>query len=159
MLLIIHLLVGAVIGKYVNNLGLIILLALASHYILDIIPHYKMTPLPRYLKEGFNGTTFKGLLVRAVEPVFGLILFGIVVYLNKEKAVPMLTAGFFAFFPDLINFIGWKYSSLSGIRKLVPYPGNLFYHEAKSKIIGIGTHIILGIAALVAIFIKLKPNT
>jgi hypothetical protein len=40
MITLIHLLVGAVIGKYVTSIILIIVLALASHYVLDFIPHY-----------------------------------------------------------------------------------------------------------------------
>jgi membrane-bound metal-dependent hydrolase YbcI (DUF457 family) len=154
MLLTVHLLVGAIIGVYFEKLWIIIILSLVSHYILDMIPHYKMKPLTGYNENGFKGIKIKELLKKSAEPLFGLILFGFIIYLNKEKAIPILIAGFFAwFFPDFINFLGWKYKRLAGFRKLVPYPGNLFYHEAKSKIIGIVISIILSLACVAILFI------
>jgi len=39
MFLAIHLIIGAVIGAYIKNIPLAIAIALAIHYLLDIIPH------------------------------------------------------------------------------------------------------------------------
>lgn len=39
MILLVHMLLGALIGKYINNPFLAIILALLSHYFLDLIPH------------------------------------------------------------------------------------------------------------------------
>ncbi len=155
MLLTIHLLIGALFGKYIKSIYLIIILALLSHYILDAIPHAKMTEPPRYKEYGLKGTEIKDILIRLIEPIFGIILFFIIIYLNKEKAIPMIIGGFFAFMPDLIGFIGWKFDLL-WLRNLIPSPGNLFYREAKSLFVGIITHIIVGIPALIFLLPKIK---
>ena len=55
MLLTIHLLIGAVIGKYITNTWLIIFIALISHYVLDMIPHVSMPTPKEYLKKGLKG--------------------------------------------------------------------------------------------------------
>jgi hypothetical protein len=145
----VHLLFGAVIGKYIESWWLIIILALISHHILDAIPHYKMTPVPNYKEKGLKGTKFKDILTRSIEPLFGIILTLVLIFYNKEKMIPMLVGSFLAWSPDIINFLGWKYKKWEIIRKLVPYPGHLFYNEAKSKIVGIGISVVISIVLII----------
>ncbi len=147
MLTIVHVLVGMVIGKYVNNIFVIILLALISHYVLDFIPHTSMNAVPGYKKGGLKFASKKGLVLRSIEPVLGLVLAIVILYLNKERVGLMFVGLFFAFFPDLIQFIGWK-NDFHKLKKIVPYPGSIIYNKAKSLIVGIGTQIIVGVAAL-----------
>ena len=154
MLITVHFLVGAAIGKYIGQTWLIIILAILSHYILDAIPHTKMSVPKGFIEKGFRGTKLRDWLWRGLEPILGAVLVLILIYLNKDPT-PLLIGAFFAGFPDLINFLGWRYKSMRKLRKIVPYPGNLFYKEAKSLVIGIGVHIVFGIAAVLALIFNL----
>ena len=157
MLTTIHLLVGAVIGKYIGNIWLIIIFALISHYILDFIPHTSMTTVKGYFENGLKGTDIKDLLLRSIEPLFGIALTLFLIFLNKEKAIPMIIGAFFAFFPDLITFLVWK-NQLTWLDKYLPRPGAIWYKKASSLFIGIGTQIFVFIVSILALVFNLKPK-
>ena len=155
MLTTMHLLVGAVIGKYIGNIWLIIIFALISHYILDFIPHTSMIAVKGYFENGLKGTDIKDLLSKSIEPFLGVILAIFLIYLNKGRAVPMIIGAFFAWFPDLLSFIVWKYR-LQNFRKFLPRPGTIWYNKASSLIVGIGTQIIVFIASIWALIFNIK---
>jgi len=155
MLLTVHLLVGAVIGKYVGSIWLIILLAIISHYVLDMIPHTPMPTPDGYLKNGLKGTSKKLLFLESIEPILGILLVLFFIYLNKERALPMILGAFFAWFPDTITFLVWK-NQLTWLDKYLPRPGSIFYNKAKTFFVGILTQLIVSIAAIIALLPKFK---
>ena len=150
-----HLLVGAVIGKYIGNIWLVIFLALISHYILDMIPHTPMPTPPGYLKKGLKGTSKKLLLLESIEPILGIFFVLFLIYLNKETSLPMIFGAFFAWFPDMITFLVWK-NQLTYLDKYLPRPGSIFYNKSKTLFVGILTQVIVFITAILALLPKLK---
>ncbi len=151
----IHLLTGAVIGKYIQSIWLIIILALISHYVLDFIPHHSPSEVQGYLENGIKGCSIKDLLLKSIEPIFGLILLGCLIFLNKEKTIPMIIGAFFAWFPDLLVFIGWRFD-INWLNEIVPRHGNIFYNKTKSLIIGIFTQAIIFISAITLLILPRK---
>lgn len=152
----IHLLIGALIGKSFKSIWLIIILALISHYVLDFIPHTSPHEVEDYLKNGVDGANKKDLLLKGIEPLIGLILVGYLIYLNKEKALPMAIGAFFAWFPDLIVYFAWLDTRWNLLDKIVPRHGNFLYNEAKSLIVGILTQAITLITTLILLVLPKK---
>jgi len=147
MITVIHLLVGAVIGKYVKSIWLIIIFALLSHYILDFIPHYSPSAVKGYLEGGISGADTKNLVLKSLMPFFGIILLACLIFLNKEFTGPMILGAFFAWFPDLLVFIGCQFH-LDWINKIVPRHGNIFYNR-NTSFLGILTQIIVFIPSII----------
>jgi len=157
MLTTIHLLVGIVIGKYINSIWLIIILALASHYVLDMIPHTSMPTPNGYLRKGLKGVSKKLLFLESIEPVLGILLVLFFIYLNKERAVQMIIGGVFAFFPDIITFLVWK-NQLTWLDKYLPRPSSIFYNKAKTLFIGILTQVIVFIICILMLMFNINPK-
>ena len=151
----IHLLTGAAIGKYIQNIWLIIILALISHYVLDFIPHHSPSEVRGYLENGIKGCSIKDLLLKSIEPIFGLILLSYFIFLNKEKAIPMAIGAFFAWFPDLLVFFSWKFD-INWLNEIIPRHGNIFYNKSKSLITGILTQIIVFISTVALLLLNRK---
>ena len=97
MILITHMLAGAIIGSKIPSYPGIILLALISHYILDKIPHWD------YFPENISKLNAKGWIFFAFE-VFadllaGLILIWLILGLNQDP-IRILTGTFFGILTD-----------------------------------------------------------
>jgi len=102
MILLVHLLLGAAIGHTVKNVPLAIILALLSHYLLDLIPHIDY-PIKNEGKNQWQRTTLN-------IPGISLDLFaGIVLVLIFSNNQPIIyLCAFFALLPDgftVLNFI------------------------------------------------------
>ena len=99
-----HVLVGVAIASKVGNPALSLPLALASHFVMDLIPHWN-PPIYREIKElgrlKPNTTTFIFL------DSFAALLIGSFIALQSlpdlSRAVIILLGGFFAVLPDLLE--------------------------------------------------------
>ena len=158
MLTTVHLLIGAVIGKYVNNAWVIIIISILSHYVLDFIPHYSHQGFEKFRELGFAGID-KRLILIGIEPILGLILVIFLIYMNKERVFPMVLGSFFAWFPDLLTFISWKYLSykynINIFEKILPRPGNFLYN-ACNTLFGIFIQIVIAIVAIIALIFDFR---
>lgn len=154
MLTTVHFLVGAVIGKYINNIWLMIILAILSHYALDIIPHFSPRG-PKVCKGHLIEKKYiKKVAIWALEIFFGIALLLFLIYLNKEKTTLMVLGAFFAWFPDLLCFVSWRHN-IGFLNKILPRPGNIFYNRTKSLFWGILTNLIIAVAAIILLVPKL----
>ena len=108
----VHLFTGAVIGKAAaENIYFSIPIAFLSHYFLDIIPHYSPKPVKSYLEKGLLWANKKDLILKSVEPLFGLFLVFYFIFVYNENFVwPMALGAFFGWLPDFLVFLKWKYS-------------------------------------------------
>ncbi len=106
-----HILLGAAIGKYFQNLWLVIPIAFLSHYVLDLIPHYKMPKIESFQNNGLKGINIKELAIKSAEPLIGIILTFYLAFYYSEYTLPMIIGAFFAWLPDFFVFIDWKYES------------------------------------------------
>ena len=149
MLTSVHLLTGASIGKYFNNPWLIIGLAIISHYILDFIPHYSPSGFKEYKNGKLKNIPIKKILLLSIEPVLGITLLIYLIYFNIKTFENILLGTFFAWFPDLLCFISWKFLSpkynINFFEKILPRPGNKLYNLNKSFLIGVFPQIIISI--------------
>jgi len=107
MIVIIHMLVGALIGEKFNSIALIIILALATHFILDFIPHWD----GKYNKEKFLKQ--KKLEIKKKILVVHMLLFLIGIFVLFEMPKPngkyhLLLGVFFSLFPDMLNIFYLK---------------------------------------------------
>lgn len=122
MLTSVHLVTGAAIGKLTGNLWISIPIALLSHYLLDIIPHYNPKPVKGYQEGGFLKSDKKDLMVKSLEPLMGiLVVLYSAFYLNRNIFWIMILSAFFAWLPDLIIFLRWRY----GVNIPLPLVGKI----------------------------------
>lgn len=151
MLLTQHLLVGAAIGRHVDNFGAVILLAFFSHYVLDMIPHRSMPHVKGYKENGLKGVRKKELLIKGIEPVLGIATAMVFILMNSDYAANMAIGALFGFLPDFLTFIIWK-KDLKKLDKLVPRPGIKWYRQSKTLLWGVATQVAVFVVASIAIF-------
>ncbi len=90
-----HILAGAVIGAEVKNIWVVLGLGLASHYLMDALPHWD------YSVE-LNLKKIKDMAKIGLDLLIGLTI----VFVVAEPLDWYLAAGiFFALLPDLIQFL------------------------------------------------------
>lgn len=154
MLTIVHLLVGAAIGKNVESIFLIIVIALISHWIMDSIPHYSPRAPAGLRENGFSGVDMKELILKSIEPILGIALVAFLIYRNKELALPMVIGAFFAWVPDLMTAIIWKYQ-LTDIKMFFPVYGSVFYRYSASIYWGI-LQVGIALVAILTLILKVK---
>lgn len=150
MLSTIHLIIGATIGKYFQNIWVVIVLAAVSHYVLDFIPHFSPKEVKGYKKNGFSGSNKKELILKSVEPLLGLVLVAYLIFvINKENAFVMAVGAFFSWLPDGLTFASWKYH-INWLGRILPRPGNKLYNRKNdSFLIGVLPQIIVFILCLI----------
>lgn len=99
MILLIHMLFGAVIASYIKNPILAVALAFLSHYLLDILPHIE------YSIKNITQKKWEESLPDFLR-VFSDFIFGIIIILFFSAKTPIIfIAAFFAILPDGISFL------------------------------------------------------
>ena len=121
MIAIAHFLFGALIGKSLDNLLLISLLAFISHFLLDAIPHFDQGSF-KHRREDLTARDW-GFIVLDVLIGFALALF----IAFKFSFWQVAFGAFFAVLPDLINHGAWKF-------KLLRKPFFKQFHDLHDKI-------------------------
>lgn len=92
-----HMLAGAVIGTRVRNIWLIFILSWLSHYLLDFLPHWD------YLAE-LDLTNLGHLARIAVDLILGIILVLILIRSHSKKWV-ILVGIVAVLLPDILNVV------------------------------------------------------
>lgn len=92
-----HALAGALVGIYMppQYIAYIPLVAFASHFILDAMPHYG-----RDDTAGVRTKKFRRIV--AMDAILCFLAVGLVVWLYPDKLLPMGLAMFFAVLPDFL---------------------------------------------------------
>lgn len=107
-----HIIVGAVIGAKTHNLGLIIILGLATHLLMDIVPHWDYSGRKSIQK--FKETKqIKFLIPFFIKLTIDLLIGLLAVYFmaQKQGLLDIKNLGFMGFgimisgLPDLILFL------------------------------------------------------
>jgi len=128
MVLATHALVGAVIGKYSNNLALIAAASVILHYAMDILKHGDYYEEKRSFSQGFS-KEFLDLSIAGI-----LILF--IIYLNKSTVTEiyyMLWGISWSLLPDFLTLIYDKFNLnfIAPIYRLNRWAHDLFYTDAE----------------------------
>jgi len=115
-----HTLVGALIGTKIANPIFSLPMAFASHFLLDIIPHWNPSLYTEYKK--FGKPTKKSTLIIVADVLLSLaggIIIASTVLPNLTKFIIILIACFLAVLPDVIEapffYFGVKWPILVGI--------------------------------------------
>jgi hypothetical protein len=103
MILTTHALVGAAIGKSLNNPWLVIPASLAVHYALDIIPHGEYLNKTSTLRNTWWKVALD-LLVGFLAVVF--LIYGRKI--DRTVFANIALGVFFSLFPDLLTLLYWK---------------------------------------------------
>lgn len=110
MILATHALTGAVIGKYTENIWLIIISAFALHYILDAFRHGE------YLNRKSKMGEFWKVAIDMLIGFTLVILMAKFQNLSNTVLTNMLLGAFFSLLPDFFTLLYWK----GGIKLLKP---------------------------------------
>ena len=132
MLATVHLFFGAAIGKIFSSLWVIIPLAIASHYLLDLIPHYSLSAPKNWKEKNLSKENLKEFSIKSIEPILGISLLVILILTSQENKLTILIGAFFGFFPDILCYIAWKHN-LIWAEKILPTTKSHFYTKLQNK--------------------------
>jgi hypothetical protein len=157
-----HIVVGAVIGAKTHNLGLIIILGLASHFILDRIPHWEYD-ISKNMDDFRTGRKIKGLsglfLKIFLDAFIGLLIVLIPVIQRNLLDLKFLMFIFLGILFSVLPDILW---GLSGFIKNKFFDTCAKIHsafhfqkqkEGKITFLGLFTQIVVIIFALLGFFV------
>jgi len=99
MILLTHLLLGAVIGLKVKSFFLAIILAFLSHYFLDLFPHIEY-PIEN-IKNNQWRKSFPDLLKIAIDFCLGIFI----IFLLSDNSFKVYVCSFFAILPDGLTLL------------------------------------------------------
>ena len=123
-----HMMAGAVAGAKLHNPVAIAAAALASHFVLDAIPH-KEYDIFEIKKVKFDRGFWTDFLKVLADFLSGLIL-GIYFGLKSSNLFNILLAMFFSLLPDFLLFISYLYNPPL-MRKLTYFHEWIHWHKGK----------------------------
>ena len=152
--MIIHALIGGLIGSYSHSVILIIILCILSHILMDIFPHWD-GPFDRALfySKGEVKVEKIQIILHFFDLIFSLLII-IILYLEFDNSLIIL-GGFVSIFPDIIK-IGY----FTRLRKSNWYMRHLKFHskiqnEVNWKL-GLITQAVI-LISMIILFINHKP--
>ena len=147
-----HILVGAVIGAKAQSLGLIVILGLFSHFVLDKIPHWDYNTL-KHLKKFKKTKKLKTLVPvfykLGIDSFIGLIIVFLVIWqknlLNSEFLSFILFGIFVSTLPDILLGFSHIFSSKKLAKKYIEFHKKLHCLKKikKPSLLGLSTQIIV----------------
>lgn len=97
-----HILTGAVIATQTQNLPATFIIAVLSHYFLDIFPH---TDAGTFHKEKYWKQTDKEIVLATLDVILGFAI----IFLKRNLENMVFVGAFFALMPDVLdNFPLWQ---------------------------------------------------
>lgn len=156
-----HIIVGAAIGAKTQNLGLIIILGLLSHIILDRISHwdYNAFGICKYKKHKNSKALFISLIKVTTDGLMGFLIVFLVLsqknLLNLNYLFFILFGSFIAILPDIILGLSFLVLPKKFSDKYIKLHG-AFHSKKKQKegeitFLGIATQIVVSIIACVVL--------
>jgi hypothetical protein len=156
MILVPHIIVGAVIGGKIHNFWLVAILGLVSHFILDQIPHWDYLT-HQEIVDFRKGKKIRTILKTSIDVIIGLIFLFIFIcnhQFNFDQLVLIIVGVFFSILPDLV----WGLSMIFNNKILLKYRdfndkiGYKSKKEGKITFLGLFTQILVIIVVLFAFF-------
>lgn len=148
-----HILTATVIASQTQNVWLVSILSIASHYLLDALPHYEYN-IKILKNDGLTETSLSGkrdskIKSRARIKVYADFLIGITVssilaYRNDFFNL-ILPAIFFSMLPDGLLYLYWRYPRNSLLAKLRQFHRLIHINHNKmgTKWLGIGLQALV----------------
>ena len=156
-----HIIVGAAIGAKMHNLGLIVILGLLTHFIMDRIPHwdYSWLGIKNFKKTKNFKALFSDFLKMGIDCTLGLlIVFPFLWYKNflNFNYLPFILLGIFvSLLPDivfgLVRFLAGRPTKYTEIcEKNFHYKNK--EKEGKITFLNISTEILVIIISIIILF-------
>ncbi|MFZ5559265.1 MAG: hypothetical protein ACOZAL_00505 [Patescibacteria group bacterium] len=156
-----HIILGAAIGAKTHNLGLIIILGLLSHFIMDKIPHwdYSWSGIKTFKKTNDFKTLFFDFLKIATDCIFGLLIVFLVSwyrnFLNFNYLPFILFGIFISILPDITIGLSWLSTGRATrhikLLEKYHYPKDK-EKEGKITFLGLTTEILVIIISIITLF-------
>lgn len=142
MVLMPHMLVGAIVGSRMKNIWSVFVLSLASHYFLDFLPHWD------YLNK-IDPDNLIHLTKIGIDVILGfaLVIILSLKYSRKTRELIFFGAGV-AIFPDFLNFIHVNLK-LEWLKTVVDFHNLIHYWTGLSFWQGFSAAIIVIFAAII----------
>jgi len=157
-----HIVIGAVIGAKTQDLGLIIILGLLSHWILDRIPHWDYD-ISKNVGEFRGNNKHKGLLGLSFKILidgligFSIILIPVIYYhLFNFKSLLFIFLGiFFSVLPDIVLGLILLFSSEDFLKKYFEFHKKYLHNkkEGSPTLFRVLTEILITTFSLIAFFV------
>jgi len=158
-----HIVVGALIGAKTQNLGLIILLGVLIHIIMDWIPHYDYKVLEyieKFKKTKKLKSIFPFLIRLFLDSMSGfLIVIILVLYKDIFYLWPFILFGiFFSIFPDIILGFSLLFLSKKISKKYFTFHKKYLHFSRKKEkgkitFLNISTQVIVIIVSVFLIYL------
>ena len=144
-----HAVLGAAIGSKIAYLPLAIVLALASHYLLDLIPHADY-PIDNFREKKWRKAKFE-ILSMIADSLLGLVLVFSIWQLSSANFLHILIPAFFGVAPDFLSFLFFLYPK----NKFLKWHSNLHkkLHFLENKKFSINWRIISQILIILLSFL------
>jgi len=156
-----HLLIGAAIGAKTHNLGLIVILGILSHVVLDKLPHwdYANPGISCFKKTKDYKRLFVDLLKIATDGFVGsLVTFLVILKTNQFDSWKFILLGiFFSILPDIFLFSSQVFGSENFSKKFKSFHYKFFHgpkteKEGKITFLGLATEILVIMLAFLVFF-------
>ncbi|MBI4057799.1 hypothetical protein HY405_00570 [Candidatus Microgenomates bacterium] len=147
-----HVLVGAAIAAKVGNPALALPLALASHFVLDLVPHWNPSIYTQLNKEGrVAPQTMRLILADSVLAVVVGVTIALLFLPDVGRALIVLVGSFLGVLPDVLEipYYFWNIKHPLMVRYVE------FNHSLQTNapfVPGIATQIVVSLAAVWWIF-------
>ena len=155
-----HIIVGAAIGARTQDLGLIVIFAFLTHFIMDKLPHWDYAVRKGF--EKFRKTKkikyFFWLLVKiSIDTIIGLLIVLIVVWKNNLFDLwPFIVLGiFFSLLPDFVVTLIYVFAKKKFTEKVLAFHFKYLHHpenkekEGRITFLGLFTEILVIIISCV----------
>lgn len=123
-----HLVIGAVIGSKTHNLGLIIILGILSHFILDKLPHwdYSNSGISNFRETKNFKALITDLIKIAIDGMVGVLIIVPLIwhtglFSDFKNIVSILLGMFFSTLPDIFLFFGFILFSKKTMEKTMDF--------------------------------------
>ena len=156
-----HVIIGAVIGAKTHNLGLIIILGIFSHAILDHLPHWDYTN--NGIRNFYETKDFKALFIDlfriALDGLLALVIILVIIFKNglfdSDYIIFIILGIFFSILPDILLFTAVIFRGKFG-QHLIDFHQK-FLHTKKEKegkitFLNISTEILVIIISIIILF-------
>jgi len=151
-----HIVVGATIGAKTQNLGLIVILGLLTHLILDKIPHWDYD-IKKDIKNFRENKSFKALfllfLKMGIDIIFGFLIVFVVAWKKHiliREYLPFIVFGIFiSLLPDILLGLAQMFASKNFLEKYIKFHYKFLHHpenkqkEGKITFLGLATEILV----------------
>jgi hypothetical protein len=153
MFYIVHTLLGGLIGLHFHSITLIILLGIASHFLIDCIPHWDGFAIGNHKKDFRNNYTVKFtrnfLIIGAID---GLVAIYLLIFMYDKFSSTHLIIGCMAsIFPDILS-AGYltKFKNKKHYKKFLHFHNNI--QREAGLLFGILTQAIIALIIIEILF-------